>query len=170
LQFVATTLARYPDPVLLARAEEISEIDAGVRRLAAAMRKCLRTEKGAGLAAPQLGVSRRLIVVEYAPDGAPRKSYDLVNPRIARRSREMTTANEACLSIPGVSADVSRHETVEVQGSDLDWRRVHVSAHGLLARAFQHEIDHLDGILFIDRLPTAERMRIEQEIRQLALA
>ncbi|KAB2904488.1 MAG: peptide deformylase [Anaerolineae bacterium] len=114
---------------------------------------------GVGLAAPQVAVSQRVIVVRLPDDEESKQEYGeeagvlyvLVNPEIARASKEMLEGVEACLSIPGYFGTVDRHESVTVKGYDRSGKEVRVKAVGWLARVFQHEIDHLDGILYIDR-------------------
>jgi peptide deformylase len=122
------------------------------------MVEAMRTAPGVGLAAPQVGVSQRVIVVEYreeSQDGdsppKPPKLFAVVNPEIARHSTETVVANEACLSVPGYYGDVERFETVTIKGLNRHGRPFRLKAEGWLARIFQHEIDHLDGVLYIDR-------------------
>ena len=133
--------------MLRRKAKSIARVDASLRKLAADMLETMREAPGVGLAAPQVGLSLRLIVVEYEED-----QYTLVNPQIVKRSRDTAIGEEGCLSLPTLYGDVERALAVTVQGLDLNNKRVTIKARDWLARIFQHEIDHLDGILFPDRM------------------
>jgi peptide deformylase len=119
------------------------------------MVETMRAEPGVGLAANQVGVSQRVIVVEFAEDtkkeDTPPKLYVVVNPEITRASPEMVVGTEGCLSIPGYWGNVERHESLTVKGLNRQGKPITIKAKGWLARIFQHEIDHLNGILFVDR-------------------
>jgi|SRR5579884_2092737 len=150
------------DARLRQKATKIRNVDAGLRKLAADMRETMLDAQGVGLAAPQIGVMRRLIVVHlpagYEEEGASEQNLTLVNPEIVR-SQGRAVAAEGCLSIPGWVGDVPRFETVTVKGLDLDNKNVRIKARGYLARVLQHEIDHLDGILFVDRVEDKSTLR-----------
>jgi peptide deformylase len=144
-----------PDPVLRKKAIKIRRADDGLRKLADDMFETMLEAPGVGLAAPQIGKSIRLIVVhvpEDEEDGTKETSLKLINPEIIKSSGSQL-GPEGCLSIPGWAGDVERAETVTVKAIDMDNRPVRIKAHGYLARVLQHEIDHLDGILFPDRIP-----------------
>ena len=149
------------DPRLRQRAHTVDRFTDDLQELIDDMVETMRAAPGVGLAATQLGIRQRVIVVEYAPetaDGdeqAPAKLYVVVNPEITRRSTETVTAAEGCLSIPGYLGDVERHASVSVAGLNRRGKPFRLKARGWTARIFQHEIDHLDGVLFIDR---AERV------------
>ena len=157
------------EPVLRRKAKKVEKISAEVRKLIEDMIDTMRAAPGVGLAAPQVGVSERVIVVEYAEEddeaeeqAAPpkkKKLYTLANPEIIWKSDELLEGTEGCLSIPGWSGDVLRHEAIVVKGVNRSGQRVKVKADGWLARIFQHEIDHLDGILYTDRLIAPDRFR-----------
>lgn len=125
------------------------------------MFETMRAEPGVGLAAPQVAVSKRLVVIEYAeplpedapPDAVPPKpkAFVLINPEITSASEEMVEGTEGCLSVPGYSGRVMRHESIAVKALNRKGQPIKVKPHGWLARIFQHEIDHLDGVLFIDK-------------------
>lgn len=129
----------------------------------------MRVAPGVGLAAPQVAVSQRIAVIEYAeplPEDAPPeaelpkpKIYVIVNPDIVSRSDEMVNGTEGCLSLPGYIGDVLRHEAVTVKALNRKGKPIKIKARGWLARIFQHEIDHLDGVLFIDRASRVWRVR-----------
>ncbi len=156
------TMRRYGDPVLRRRAEDVREVTPELRRIADDMIDTMYDEAGIGLAAPQVGVSLRLMIVGDERGRDPRA---LVNPVIVERGGEIT-AEEGCLSLPGIFADVTRSEWVELQAQDLDGNAVAIRARGLQARVFQHEIDHLDGVLFIDHLDPVARDRIKRRIKK----
>ncbi len=155
---------RYGDPVLRRRAAPVGEITPEIRTLVDDMIETMWDEVGIGLAAPQVGVSLRLIVV--GDEG--RDPRALVNPVLVGQ-RGQATAEEGCLSIPGVFAPVTRAEWVKVEATDLDGRPVALEGRGLLARVLQHELDHLDGVLFIDRLDPVTRDRLKRKIRKEGL-
>ena len=157
---------KYGDPALRRRASEVGEITPEIRKLVDDMVETMYDEVGIGLAAPQVGVSLRLIVIA---DDASRQVRALVNPVIVDRDGERT-AEEGCLSIPGIFAPVSRAVRVRVEARDLDGAPVMLEGRELLARVFQHEIDHLDGVLFIDRLDPMTRDRIKRKIKKEGLA
>jgi len=149
------------DPRLRRRAHAVDRVTDDLQTLIDDMVETMRAAPGVGLAATQLGVRQRVIVVEYPPESAddeeetPAKLYVVVNPEITRRSTETVTAAEGCLSIPGYMGDVERNASVTVRGLNRRGKPFQLKARGWTARIFQHEIDHLDGVLFIDR---AERV------------
>ena len=157
---------KYGDPAMRRRASEVGEITPEIRKLVDDMVETMYDEVGIGLAAPQVGVSLRLIVIA---DDASRQVRALVNPVIVDLDGERT-AEEGCLSIPGIFAPVSRAVRVRVEARDLDGAPVMLEGRELLARVFQHEIDHLDGVLFIDRLDPMTRDRIKRKIKKEGLA
>lgn len=143
------------DPVLREEAVEIEAVDDEVRALARDMFDTMYEADGVGLAANQVGITRRLIVVDPHEEGvAPRA---LVNPRVIETGAESERAEEGCLSIPGLRDVVERQATVVVEALDLEGEPVRIEADGLLARVLLHEVDHLDGILFVDRLSPLKR-------------
>ncbi|HFA60122.1 MAG TPA: peptide deformylase [Rhodospirillales bacterium] len=154
-----------PHPVLKRRAAPVERIDDEIRRLVRDMFETMYEAPGIGLAAPQVGVSRRLCVIDVSEEkNAP---LCLVNPRITWQSENLVSAEEGCLSLPDQYAEVTRPEAVEVVYLDERGEEHTLRADGLLARCIQHEIDHLDGILFIDRISALKRNMI---LRKLAKA
>ena len=141
-------------PVLRQRAHEVARFDAGVKALVADLYDTMRAANGVGLAANQIGVARRVAVA-----AADDKEVVLVNPVIVEADGEQV-GEEGCLSIPDIFADVARAERVVVETTGEDGRRTRVEGTGLFARAIQHEIDHLDGILFLDRVGPIKRRRL----------
>jgi peptide deformylase len=156
---------KYGDPVLRRRAAEVTEVTPELHTTIADMIETMYDEAGIGLAAPQVGISLRLMVVGHDARSEPRA---LINPAIVGRGGEVT-AEEGCLSIPGVFAPVTRSEWVDLEAKDVDGRPVKIHGQGLLARVLQHEMDHLDGVLFIDRLDPVTRDRIKRRIKKEGL-
>ena len=157
-----------PGPILRAKSKKVAKITPAIQRLIDDMTETMREAPGVGLAAPQVGVLQRVIVVEVKQDEAnpdlPHGFYQLVNPEIVKASREIEEGAEGCLSIPGYQGDVERHVWVEVKGLDRNGKPLKVKAHGFLSRVLQHEVDHLDGILYLDRLTSPDKLhRIEPE-------
>lgn len=143
-----------PHPTLRRKARPVTEFGPELQTLVEEMVATMRQAPGVGLAAPQVNVSLRVIVIEFGDEedeDAPKKVYAVVNPEIQKVSREMVTGTEGCLSIPGLIGDVERHEAVLVKGLSRRGQPVKIKARGWLARIFQHEIDHLNGILFTDK-------------------
>lgn len=143
------------DPVLRVEAEEIDTIGDDLRALARDMFDTMYAEDGVGLAGPQVGVGRRIIVVDPREDGV--QPLALINPEVVSESDEIDRAEEGCLSIPGLRELVDRRAAVVVEATDLEGEPVRLEAGGLLARILQHEIDHLDGVLFLDRVSPLKR-------------
>ena len=153
---------RYGDPVLRRRARPVDAVTRETRALVNDMIDTMYDEVGIGLAAPQVGISLRLMVVG---DEEGRGAQALVNPAITAQGGKVT-AEEGCLSLPGVFAPVTRAEWVTLDAQDLDGQPVSITARGLRARVFQPEIDHLDGVLFIDRLEPVIRARSKRRIKK----
>jgi peptide deformylase len=162
------------DPRLRQKAMKVRQVDDSLRQVAADMFETMLDAPGVGLAGPQVGVMRRIIVVhvpaDYTEEGDPEVALTLVNPEIVKGfGRE--EGQEGCLSIPGWVGVVPRHAAVTVKGMDLNNRHVRLKAEGILARVLQHEIDHLDGILFVDRVEDKSTlMEVEAEDTEAAVA
>ena len=148
-----------PHPTLRARAAPVERIDDELRRLVADMYETMYKAPGIGLAAPQVGVSRRLLIMDVA-DGEERRPMTVINPEILWCSDELGTAEEGCLSLPSFYAEVARPVAVRVRYQGDDGAERELDADGLLARCIQHEIDHLDGVLFVDHLSALRRNMI----------
>jgi peptide deformylase len=149
-----------PDPRLKARTRPVTARDREtVRALVPRMLATMYAAPGIGLAAPQVGLDLRFAVIDLQPDETP-APITLINPRIEQKSREEATREEGCLSLPGHYAEVTRPERVVVAYEDLDGQPLTIEADGLLATCLQHEIDHLDGILFVDHLSALKRNMI----------
>ncbi len=178
------------DPQLRVKSRPVKRIDADTRRLIADMMETMQAADGIGLAAIQIGVPKRVIVVwlpEEDEDGDEghngrkthvqtppprnRQLYAIVNPKITRHSREMEEGIEGCLSVPGLVGMVPRHTAVVVRGMDPQGRKIRIRANGLLARVLQHEIDHCEGVLFIDYITDPNKIwSVEEGMEELAEA
>jgi peptide deformylase len=154
-----------PDPRLKLKARPVLAVDDQVRRLMDDMAETMYAAPGIGLAAPQVGFVQRVIVVDVAKDGAPSNLLRLANPEILWHSEELATYNEGCLSLPEHYADVSRPQAVRIRYLDYDNKRQEIEAKDLLATCLQHEMDHLEGVLFVDHISALKRNII---LRKLA--
>jgi peptide deformylase len=144
-----------PDPILRKKTRRVSAIDRSIKKLVADMRETLHIDAGrVGLAAPQVGVSLRITVIGI-PD---EEDIILINAEIVRRKGQRLVS-EGCLSIPGYVGQLYRAESVTARGLDLDGKEIRIKADGLLAQALEHEIDHLNGVLYIDRLESMDVLR-----------
>ena len=144
----------YPDSVLRQKSKRVKGIDGSTQRLIGNMIETMHSAGGVGLAAPQLGGPKRVIVVEFGSDDdetIPEQLYVLVNPEIVQQSKLIVDGIEGCLSVPGFAGEVSRSQVVTVSGLDRSGKKVKIRAQGWLARIFQHEMDHINGILYTDR-------------------
>jgi peptide deformylase len=159
-----------PHPTLRQRAVKVRTFSPELQTLIDDMIETMRAAPGVGLAAPQVDVDQRVIVIEYGegsedPDtpSKPPKLYVVVNPEIVRHSKETVEGNEACLSLPGYFGEVDRYESVTVKGFNRQGQAIKIKAKGWLARIFQHEIDHIHGMLYIDRANQVWRIEEREE-------
>ena len=152
-----------PDPVLRRVAEPVGEVTDGVRQLLDDMAETMYDAPGIGLAAPQINISERLIVMDCGPDDAP-ELHQMINPEIVGRSDELSILEEGCLSIPDQTAEVERPATVDVRYTDINGAEQMLHCEGLLAACVQHEIDHLNGVLFIDHISRLKRDMIVRRV------
>ena len=162
---MALEVKTFGDPVLKTRAARVKEFDDALLRLTEEMLVTMREREGVGLAANQVGRLKRVLVAGIEED-----EYVLINPVIEARSDETEVLPEGCLSIPGILVDVERPVAVTVSGQDAAGEEVRFEAEGLLARVFQHEIDHLDGVLILDRTDRESRKAALREWRERLLA
>ncbi len=147
-----------PDPVLRCKAKRIKTVDRSVRKLIADMQETLRQAQGAGLAAPQVGESLRLIVLSIPQkDKQKCDEYVVINPEIIKRKGERVV-KEGCLSIPGYVGEIKRSEQVKVKGLDESGKEIRFSCGELLGQALEHEIDHLNGVLYVDHLESQDKL------------
>ncbi len=163
-------IAFLPDPVLRRKAKKIIVIDKDLQTFIDNMIETLRNAPGVGLAAPQVSVSTRLVVVEFGEEDeegnevAAKKLYVVINPEIVQASEELEMGVEGCLSIPGLVGEVERSNKIVVKGLNRFGKPVKITAEGWLARIFQHEIDHLDGIVFPDRAIRVWKPKEDEEL------
>jgi peptide deformylase len=152
-----------PEPVLRQKSKRVKSVDGSIRRLAADMIETMHAAPGVGLAAPQVGVLLRVIVI-----GMPEEEdFVLINPEVVRRSGERLVT-ECCLSVPGYYGEIKRAQRVTVKGKDLSGKEIRIKAEELLAQALEHEIDHINGVLYIDHLESDDKLhRIESEVTPL---
>ncbi|MDJ0523628.1 MAG: peptide deformylase [Planctomycetota bacterium] len=154
----------WPDPVLLDGTQPITEVDDELRQIVAEMRRVLFEERGVGLAAPQVGIPRRLMLV--CPSGDPGDEVVVLNPEILAVEGE-EIGEEGCLSFPGIYGRVPRAVRLKVRYQDLDLRQRELELSGWVARIFQHELDHLNGEVFIDKMTPESREKVEDQIEDL---
>lgn len=159
----------HPHTVLRQKAEPVTEITDDVRTLLDDMADTMYDAPGIGLAAPQIGVSKRLVVidVEGGREGQPKQPIKMINPEIIDVSEQMSIYDEGCLSLPGVNGEVERPESITFKYTDINGQEQIVSADGLLATCVQHEIDHLDGKLFIDYLSPLKRNMVVRKLKKI---
>ena len=162
---MALEVRSFGDPVLKSRAAEVKEFDEPLARLAEEMLLTMREREGVGLAANQVGRLKRLLVAEVED-----REYVLVNPTVKSSAGETERTAEGCLSIPGIQVEVERSTSLTVAARDLGGSPVEVEASGLLARVLQHEMDHLDGVLILDRTDRESRKGAMRELRERLLA
>lgn len=155
-------IKKYPDKVLKKKSEEIKEITQEIKEIVLDMIETMEKNEGVGLAAPQVGILKRIIAVQT--ETGPKV---FINPKILKKSAEKIIDEEGCLSVPGIRLKIKRAKSAEVKAIDEGGKEVLVKAEGLLARVFQHEIDHLDGKLFIDRLNFWQRWKIRKELKNI---
>jgi peptide deformylase len=156
----------YGDPVLREKAHPVAQVDDALRRLAEDMRETMRSYEGVGLAANQIGVLQRVLVLDVPVAEDQRVQATLVNPEIVARSGA-EVGEEGCLSIPGIYEDVRRAARLRVRALDEHGQPLKWEVEGYLARAIQHEVDHLDGVLFVDRLSMLKRQFLRRSLDAL---
>jgi peptide deformylase len=156
-----------PHPVLRRKAHKVSDFGKDFQELVNDMVETMREAPGVGLAAPQVAVSERLIVVEFGDEedeNVPQKLFVVANPEIVCASEEMVMGIEGCLSVPELVGEVERHEAITIKGLNRHGKPMKIKAEGWLARIFQHEIDHLDGVLYPDRSDKVWKPAPDEEI------
>jgi len=156
----------YPDPVLRRKAAMVSRVDQAIRDLVQDMFRIMRQEEGAGLAAPQIGESLRLFVTEERPDeGQPARVF--INPQLSELGGELDGHDEGCLSLPGIRGVIRRQPRVTIRALDEQGQPFELTSDQFSARVWQHEFDHLEGILITDRMAMLDRMRVRKALREL---
>ena len=165
----------YPDPRLREKSVPVEKVDDGVRSLVKDMFETMYQSEGVGLAAPQVGVTQRIIVVDCGPRGEedevrplkPVEPRAIINPEVVKKEGKITW-EEGCLSVPGYTEEVERAGQIEVRGLDTNGEPIHFEAEGLLAVCIQHEIDHLEGVLFVDRLSRLKQSMFKKRAQKEA--
>ncbi len=156
-------IKKYPDPVLKKKAEPVKEITPEIKELIFNMKETLGPKRGVGLAAPQVGVLKRIIVIR-----AKDKLLAFINPEIIKKSFRKISDTEGCFSFPGLWLKIKRAKTVRVKALNEEGKEVFIDAQDFLAMVFQHEIDHLNGVLFFERLGLFERLKVKKQLRKPA--
>jgi peptide deformylase len=160
-------IVKYPDPILRDKAAPVHQIDLSIRKLVSDMLETLYEAPGVGLAAPQVGISKTLVVVDISNDPKNRDPLILINPRITYSEGDMV-GEEGCLSVPEIYGDVHRPRMIRVKFLDLSGTEYEIVAEDLLSRVIQHEVDHLEGIMFIDRMSKIKRDFLKMKMRKKA--
>ena len=149
-------IKKYPDPILRKKCQEVKEVTEEIKNLGWDMVETMEKNEGIGLAAPQVSELKRIIVVR-----TEKGPQVFINPKIIKKSRETIIDEEGCLSFPGLYLKIKRAKWVEIEALNEKGEKIHLETKGLPARIFQHEIDHLDGILFIDRLSFWQKLKFK---------
>ena len=159
------TILHHPDPRLRTKAKAVSRFDAALQRLLDDMFETMYAAPGVGLAATQVGIDQRIAVMDCTRDDDKREPIVMINPEIVERS-DVEDVDEGCLSVPGVGETVKRFRKVKVRALDREGKPYELEAEGLLAQCIQHEVDHLDGKLYIDHLSSLKRERLLKKLRE----
>ena len=158
----AYDIRHYPDPILTKKAEKVEKFDDELRDIIDSMKLTMQVSGGVGLAAPQIGISKRIAIIEREE-----QQYILINPELIESSGDITS-EEGCLSFPGIFAQVTRPNCIKIKTYDLDGEEKTLEAEGYIARAFLHEMDHLEGVLFIDHISPLKRGVIRKKMKKRA--
>ncbi len=151
-------IRKFNDPVLRKKAKEIKSFDEELALLVSKMKRIMVENKGIGLAGPQIGETKRVFVFMDIDSGTAK---EIINPKILKKGKEKEFFEEGCLSFPGIFLNISRSKEIVLEGYNAEGEKIKMSVGGILARVFQHETDHLNGILFFDRLPVIERIKFK---------
>lgn len=156
-------ILKYPNPILSKKAEEVKEITPEIKKIIGEMKELVKEREDiAGLAASQIGILKRIIVVQ-----AEKESLVFINPKIIEKTKETETMEEGCMSLPGIFLKIKRWKGIKVKTLDEEGKEIQIKAVGFIARVFQQEIDHLNGILIIDRISPIERFKLKRELKEL---
>ena len=157
-------ILKEPDPILRKKSDEVSKVDNDIRALMDNMLETMYQAPGIGLAAPQVGILKKGIVIDLAKEDEPKKPLFIINPKIIWKSDELSSREEGCLSIPGYFAEVVRPTKCKLQYLDYDGKQQEIEAEDLLSTCIQHEVDHCDGVLFIDYLSKLKKDMIIKKL------
>ena len=163
-QLLNIEILQEPDPILRKKSDEVSKVDNDIRALMDNMLETMYQAPGIGLAAPQVGILKKVIVIDLAKEDEPKKPLFIVNPKIIWKSDELSSREEGCLSIPGYFAEVVRPTKCKLQYLDYDGKQQEIEAEDLLSTCIQHEVDHCDGVLFIDYLSKLKKDMIIKKL------
>jgi peptide deformylase len=159
-------IVHYPDPVLRRRAKPVERVDDSVRELVGEMFEIMNEEEGIGLAAPQVGESVRIFVTGPHADGDhPHMAF--INPVLSGFDGELQSHDEGCLSLPGIRGEIRRQPKAVIEALDLEGKPFRMESGDFIARVWQHEFDHLEGILIIDRMTALDRLRVRRAVKEL---
>ncbi len=153
---MAKQILKYPNPVLKKKSAEIGEINDEIKALAKEMAEVMFENQGVGIAAPQIGVLKRIIVIKGEKGAAA-----FINPKIIQKSKAVETAEEGCLCFPGIFLKIKRAKKTEMTATNLANEKIQFQAENILARVLQHEVDHLDGILIVDKVPFWQKLKLK---------
>ena len=164
-------IKKYPNPILRKKCLEVKEVTEEIKNLGWDMVETMVENEGIGLAAPQVGELKRIIVVHpiqerTIEEKTTKKPQIFINPKIIKKTKEMEIDEEGCLSFPGLFLKIKRAKEVEIEAQNEKGEKIRIETEGLPARIFQHEIDHLDGILFIDRISFWQKLKIRKKLKQ----
>ncbi len=159
-------IVTYPDPILAKPSDKVTEIDDSIQKLIEDMAETMYDAPGVGLAAVQVGVNKRILVFDHAPEEEKGNYEVLINPEIVSSEGEFISEDEGCLSVPDFRATVKRASSVIVKALDREGKELTIEAEGFLAVVLQHEIDHLDGVLFIDRISALKRSFYKRQVKK----
>ena len=158
----------YPDPVLRRKAAPVARVDGSIRALVDEMFRLMDEEEGAGLAAPQVGESLRIFVTGTSDRGVPRKAY--INPELLELTGDFESMDEGCLSLPEIRGTILRPAAARIRALDLDGKEFELESDGFPARVWQHEFDHLEGVLITDKMNPIDRLRVRRALKDLKLS
>ena len=159
-------IIKEPNPILRKKADNVLNVDDDIRKLMDNMLETMYQAPGIGLAAPQVGILKKVIVIDLSKDDEPKKPFFIVNPKIIWKSEELSSREEGCLSIPGHFAEVVRPKKCKLQYLDYNGKKQEVEADDLLSTCIQHEVDHCDGVLFIDYLSKLKKDMIIKKLKK----
>ncbi len=159
-------IKKYPDKVLMKKAERVEKIDQEIKKLGQDMVETMIAKNGIGLAAPQVGSLKRIITIGSLQENNI-KPWILINPEIIKKDKKTETEQEGCLSFPGLFLNIKRSKKIKVKALDENGKELQIEAEGLLARVLDHEIDHLNGVLFVNRLGFWQRLGIKKKLKNI---
>ena len=161
-------ICKWGNPILKKQAVEVTEITPEITTLVSNMFATMQSRNGVGLAANQIGVAKKIFVAAIPNEIGPPSKYTFINPVIKFENKKKESESEGCLSFPGIYGKIERSIEIEINGMNLSGQKIKLSAKGFLARVFQHELDHLTGTVFIEKMGPVERLMLQRKLNQLA--